>query len=382
MFGEKDTFVGIETKLALERFIKFFDILNNQVFLELSYDYQEDIVKNVLLKKEKAQISQIIIFGSENCIDDFKKYFGKAYIKINLLTKLCHEYYVYFPIPFDIKELLEALRNSKSDKNPFLNLEKIHTGFKRIFSDSNDYKNFLGKNDFDFFMNAGEKLTTRTDSKASKIEHHGKESEAPLLKNKFLSQIFDLAYASIMHSTESKQFNILWIDNNPERELSNIDERFKEFIKSKLKLEDLLYEIENTFENYSFYIYDKGKHLNSFKELKKYLETQGKRAKKLFARTPLKKEYIQISLKDFDFILIDIFIGEKFDGIDLLKLFTIHFPEIPAFVLSVSDDYDTIASAIQEGADYYILKTQVLSIPYLYYQYLEKLGGIISLLEK
>ena len=175
---------------------------------------------------------------------------------------------------------------------------------------------------------------------------------------------------------------ILWIDNNPERELSNIDERFKEFIKSKLKLEDLLYEIENTFENYSFYIYDKGKHLNSFKELKKYLETQGKRAKKLFARTPLKKEYIQISLKDFDFILIDIFIGEKFDGIDLLKLFTIHFPEIPAFVLSVSDDYDTIASAIQEGADYYILKTQVLSIPYLYYQYLEKLGGIISLLEK
>ncbi len=369
-----------EIKSSLKRILKFRNLPNNCIFFEPSENSQNDIMKNIFLNEKNRQLLHVIMFGSEDSVDNFYKIFGNNYLKNKLFTELCQEYYTYFPIPLNIDGIIDTLKSSVPRKNPFLNLKKIYQEFNGLFKDNSTYKSFIGNNIHDFFIRASENLLEKTDPKTKHIEYHGEAKEAPSLMKKFLFQIFDLTYANILHSKKCKQFNILWVDNNPERELSAIDDRFKEFIKPNIKLEGLLHKIENSFENYSFFIYDNQEDSNAFKKLREYLIAQDKH--ELFVRRPKKKIYAKIYIENFDFILIDILLGEEFNGIDLLELFTINFPEIPAFILSVSDESNTIASAIKEGADYYILKTQTLSIPYLYCQYLEKIGKIIAFLEK
>jgi CheY-like chemotaxis protein len=84
-----------------------------------------------------------------------------------------------------------------------------------------------------------------------------------------------------------------------------------------------------------------------------------------------------MSIKDFDFILVDIYLGEdEPNGIELIKLLTAKYPNIPSFALSVSDDFSIMKDAIKEGADYYILKNQIFSLLYVYYTYLKEIGEI------
>jgi CheY-like chemotaxis protein len=99
-----------------------------------------------------------------------------------------------------------------------------------------------------------------------------------------------------------------------------------------------------------------------------------------------KKEIKLQEINDYSLILVDIFLEEgserKVSGLDFIRAFTNFFPHIPAFILSVCDDYEVIADAVKGGADFYILKSDIFSMPFAYFLYLRKLSKVTDFIKK
>ena len=181
---------------------------------------------------------------------------------------------------------------------------------------------------------------------------------------------------------------ILYIENNIERKMETIDSRLAKFLKAETSLKDVINVLFNNSRLFEFYIHD-GREEKYGELYRKLLAKVGKgnpedakvRVKKLDNEGNL-FEYGEVPLRNFNFILVDIFLGNDVpDGVDFINLFRELIPHVPAFILSMSDSVFTIQEAIKKGADFYIMKNQIFSLPLTYVKYINSMGEAIKLLD-
>lgn len=172
------------------------------------------------------------------------------------------------------------------------------------------------------------------------------------------------------------ELKILIIDNNlrsfenPLKELLEIIPEYKFYLK---KLE------ANKFEQYSKFKKDL--------EWKKDAEEQKDKIIDLLLLSndgadSLKETKIkEIKIKNLDLILLDLDLGGggvQLEGEELLELFNQYHPEIPCFIFSSINEFNTIRKTLQGGANGYITKQRMISLPdkiRSYYE--EEIGKIV-----
>ena len=408
-------------KSALKRVIKYFDLkIDRVIFLELDYDDSngfQGMLVDYFLEESNENIPHCIIFSygkksfSPHIEDDSK---------IELFLRSCPEYYHCLSYPFNLSDLLEILRDlPQPKKNPFLKISDIRDKLGGLLEKKEENLNILGENNEAFFKKIGEISTEGGLNQLKETVYHGKNKDKEETKfiNKVNFQILQCAYANVLNQKSSEPFRVLLIENHSDHMLKSIDERYEAIIKKhNLKMDELLQEIEECFDNYQFFLYDgDGKKGNpTFVDLKKRiggksdtsLEIEVKKLSKRKADQDEKWENTpRVKIEDFNLILIDVFLVDSndfncvkngnegnaqsttfdnisFNGVDLLKLFTAYYPKIPSFILSMSDDFEIVSDTIKEGADFFIHKSKLFSLPYSYYCYIQKLGKIFPFISK
>jgi len=160
----------------------------------------------------------------------------------------------------------------------------------------------------------------------------------------------------IFRKREKLKFRFLIIDNNPNN--------FKDKIEK----------IKKSF-GFEFFI------CSQPQDFKRIIETDNLKEKK-FHFNSLEDTTEKKKISDFDFILLDLHLGKDNDGKDIYgdeileKLYT-ELPEIPVFILSIVDDPFVIQRFVLKGADKYIPKERLLSLPYEVYEFFESIGPIV-----
>ncbi len=410
---------------ALKRFLKFtldgdikVKILNKENIQKESIDnfniaivdiHDQLIIKGLSTKlmEHKAKIPFVIILGIEKKITDYDLLFldGKSddlLLPIRFLTHTCGlKYYRYFCLPDELFILADLLKKYKNKprcfQNPFNDFDKK---IKEIF------KKFSKKK----FV-PGEAFRYAIPEYRKKMRMKGFHDKLDKEENHLLEmQFYDLAVAYLKYKTRktgkeanednSREFNVLVIENKPEgeiKELSLMHANSASKNKDKVNLNSCFLQIQELFDGYQFWIHEKDvpvlnaskEELNSLldnaKDRKEIEKNILKRVRKLSSpdKNPNKGSN-NLSFKKIDLILIDIFLDEEatLSGLDFLRLFTILHPEIPAFILSGSEDTEVIGKTIKGKADYYILKKNIFSLPFIYYKYLDDLGALINYIEK
>jgi len=322
-----------------------------------------------------------IIVGSEydfrlkQIYEDNDEYLKKI-TEWKFLYELFPERIGYMSAPFKP----ELMWIPKQDYEYKLNLENIKSIFDTISRLTRKIKkNFLlNKNLEDpyyFIKIAGRYFTTEDMAEKYSIGHETAE------QSRFLHQMSNLLAGLIKviknNKNGSNMKHVLIIDNNIKRYINEIDTRFKEIFKKNTTLEEIIESCSIIIETYYYdsnfnNLYSMLSHVKKDEEFTINVKKNGS------------GEIVTKDInKDFECILVDIFLGEDVpSGVELMQLLTSKFPHVPSFALSVSDDFGIIKDAIKEGADYYILKNQIFSLPFVYYTYIEELGKIILYLKE
>ena len=370
--------------------------------------HSRDAVKTfakVLTDKNSSQIPFTIVLGIEQSLDDYDRLFlseiGDPLEPIRLLTHACGKKYCrYFSLLDEksrliifLKKKIEILKDKKKSltrENPFRKISQVEE-LKNIYSSTNKSTNeSLNK----FIEEAGGYCIPEYRKKRRHEGFHEKEG----FDTSLAFQFYDLAIACVKRKSQEwkeekrgNKFNVLLIENSSDGKIEgfaplNLDNA-KENESSKL--ESCLKKIEELFDHdYKFWIYPKEADYQILKDkLDSILDNSADRKKceaEILANVkPIDESNKQnngLSFKDIDLILIDIYLekGVSLSGLDFLKLFTLLYPEIPAFILSVSEDTEVIGKAIEQKADYFILKKNIFSLPFLFYRYIDDLGRLIS----
>ena len=227
---------------------------------------------------------------------------------------------------------------------------------------------------------------------------HGRESGDIHIE----ASLVDFLRVLLIHKECNKngKLKVLWIENNPERIMPEIDKRWDNFESQLIDIEKLvknesgeslsdkkicriLSYIFNSFGG-EIYIYTR-----NFRKLRDKLIEAWKKGQDLSVKCKKLSDVCDktthtptysISLQnDIDFVLIDIFLGEgEVDGLEIVKLLREIAPHVPAFTFSIANDYQVTRKTILNGSDFHIHKTQVFSIPYAYYAYINIIGPLIN----
>ena len=353
------------------------------------------------LTTETNTIPFTIVLGIEQSLDDYDRLFlSELYdpLKpIRLLTHACGKKYCrYFSLLDEKSRLIIFIKKKIKDdgkslklENPFKEISKVEE-LKNVYSStSSNNKSTLSNNKF--IKEAGEYCIPEHRKRRRHEGFHEKEG----IDTSLAFQFYDLAIACVKRKSqewkEEKKFNVLLIENSSDGKIEgfaplNLDNAKK---NESSKLESCLKKIEELFDHdYKFWIYPKEADYQTLKDkLDSILDNSADRQKceteildNVKPIDELNKQNNGLSFKDIDLILIDIYLekGAKLSGLDFLKLFTLLYPEIPAFILSVSEDTEVIGKAIKQKADYFILKKNIFSLPLLFYEYIDGLGRLIS----
>lgn len=250
--------------------------------------------------------------------------------------------------------------------NKFKDIQGSYGEIRKRFKEKNGANAVLiEENIFDFLQNVGkarnEKYIRQT------LGHKG-------FKENIRLQIWDLLRAVVLR--KDKGLNVLMIENKPNKPLTKIDERFKDILKNDMSLKDTLIKSFNLVGNSTLYIREK-----NFQELYRcLLKAKQKKEKNI----PINCAYLEkegntsVLLNDLDMILVDIYLEEKeIDGVDFVNVLREVVPDIPTFILSITNDYSTVQKAFSRGADLYVTKNQVFSVPFLYDSYINETGELI-----
>jgi CheY-like chemotaxis protein len=367
--------------------------------------HSQDIVNTYskdLRNPNKDSIPFTIIIGIEDKLEDYDKLFLEGaddlLESIRLLTHACgKKYYQYFCLPFQLEHLIDFLKRKIKD-NP----ETLENPFKRIPEVQDLQEAFTGSSGSDGFFNEAGKFAIPEYRKKKRLEgFHEKKNIDHLLAMQF----YDLAIAHAKYKSQApKEFNVLLIENKPDREIEELSPCLIESTDGPTgnqndhpakgpSLKFCLKKIEGLFGDYKFWIYKKDfsflkDKLDSIlddkenKQNKQKVEVEISKRVKLINDDSNKTEHEKSDLdfENIDLILIDIFLDKKakLSGIDFLTRFTLLYPEIPAFIMSGSEDTEVIGETIKGNADYYILKKHIFSLPFLFYEYIDGLGRLIS----
>lgn len=340
--------------------------------LTSSGDDNEEKFMEYLTGSNVEKIPITLIFSPEPAITNFQNYLGKS--SILLFTEIFYEYYRIVFVPGKITEhIKESIQSNFSFPNPFQNLEGRCENIKKTF-----FKKPPKKDLKDIFVEAGMLIYEETRSKAKIPFRHGKESEL-LQDKKNQMWFYYLLLASLFTAKRLPQpLKILWIENNPERNLESINSCLPLYINCN-SIKEIMKQFCNLF-NFEIDILEAG-----FKEtyyaLLKYRESIEEARITVSSLKDAQNSLISLkNIEKYSLILVDIFLGEDVDvnGVDFIRMFTNLFPHIPTFILSVCDDYEVVSDAIRSGADYYILKNDILSLPLAYFLFIRNLGRVIE----
>lgn len=256
-----------------------------------------------------------------------------------IFKKLSDRKKVAYMASFDIVDFIKDIKSLESNgkwDNPFQNISALKRTLKINEWDLKDIYTEISK-----VAMEGENRLKR---------FHGISSEEEnMRKHVFIECCLENIYA-LLEKGKWTCKKVLWIENKPDdvKVLKDInDNTIKSFLKK--------------YFNYKFEIKQTSDDIKScYKELQNH-----------------SKDY-----EKYDLILIDIFLGEdeKRSGKDFLHVLTHNYPHIPAFILSASEDLETISETIKEGADFYILKKYAASIPHYFRKFYEKIGKIVLLI--
>ena len=223
---------------------------------------------------------------------------------------------------------------------------------------------------FNFLQNVGSFENERRTREI--LGHEGEFKENVRL------QVWDLLKAILLR--DDKPLNVLIIENRPGRLLSEIDERFNNVLKEKnnFSLKQALNAIFGRLGKSIIYIRD-----DKFDELyEQFLKAKQKKQKKTVINckklTNDSSNYLSVNIDNMHLILVDIFLGEKVDGVDFVNVLREIVPHVPTFILSVTNDYRVVQQAFDRGADFYITKNQLFSVPFLYDAYINEMGEVIK----
>lgn len=339
----------------------------------------------ILINSDASQLPYVLIFGAERKgleIFNSEKY-GK-FSSIQLFTELCPEYYQYIPIPFEINEVISLFIKAKMD-NLFEEFKKTHPSpfkcFKNTLTKINEvFPQWHNGKEEEIFKEAGECCLEEYRKGEMRKMGHGTEGEEKIKKEDLIVQIFELLIAYILMNKRSKEQNWVLIEDKLEGPI------YGKNLKKTLALFNKVYKM------IKFWYWGTDK----FKDLKKSLEEEltelekegGKKTKEIRIKpvSILNNSEFDKKYNDIDCFLVDILLeGEKsgkfYDGLEFLNLLTNTHPEIPTLILSKSDEGADIKYAFERGASYYILKRKTLTLPYYYYQYLDELGKVITLIQ-
>lgn len=175
----------------------------------------------------------------------------------------------------------------------------------------------------------------------------------------------------------TKKLNVLLIDNNPDKFIQTLRWHGEIYSYNVYKIfGDEAYipgsPIEHSFENSLS---------NLISEINnQYQSDLPPITCTLIDGTPRKDEK---NLRDFDLILLDLHLGEKtgVHGQFILSGLLNSHPEIPIFILSAFKDPDTIHKMVRQGADGYVTKINLLTLPAKINQYFEEIGRVIWLIK-
>ena len=338
-------------------------------------NFIDNLFKNpsfVFLTGSRENIEKEIKDGVNN-IKDFKYFY-------DIFPEIC----AYIPAPFKpsclnrldkgvldkVQSLISELRNTYYNIKSKIKGRKFPKNFSEFLKDAGDY------------FGAGVEERERVS--------HGKSKEKQglrKLKIQIANLLAGIARMKLMklRQNENKNENkikVLLIDNNPEKDIAEIDERYSGLFEKALTIEEVFKLMEDSLETYFYEYKENMKDILSYKEFLKDLKKMKEEKKteiKVKCRKVEEDGYSTEIISSFDLILVDMYLGEEQpDGIEILNNLTEVCPEVPAFVLSISDDFEVIHKAAKAGADYYIIKNQVFSLPFVYYKYLENVGKILN----
>lgn len=213
--------------------------------------------------------------------------------------------------------------------------------------------------------------------------------------------LYDLIRARFIRKS-MRDLNVLWIENNPDRQILKIDKQFESnstpgegpLIKfnGNPEIGEVIATIMKTaIPNGRIYLVKE-----NFNRLRKILidslhedqthTIQVEVDELTGGGSTNPKITIDLS-EDVDFVLLDVYldegkkVSERVDGVELVNLLRETVPHIPVFILSISDDYQITRKTINGGADFHVTKRQLLSVPYLYAAYIGEIGNIISFIQ-
>ena len=331
-----------------------------------------------ILSAATQQIPNILIIEYEN--EKKEQYCYEE--DLDFLKEVLPEFVTEVTVPFHTSRLF---LHPTIIKNPFGGLHRLYYVLKQELKEDNNIQDILESNLAKFLIKAGKITGEKRIRKREQIFHqYGTKSLlfvqfvdliAAHVKKKFLESV----------SNGNNTLEILLIENHPERKLEEIDVRFKGVFKNKdFSIKHALKIIGESFEGYKFYLRENEFH-QLYNDLKKEAEEgiRKKYGKKEYwiGVEDLEKRKMEIPLDSLSLVLVDIHLNlkeEGFDGLEFVSLFKSYFPHVPIFILSGIDDYEAIRKAMNSGTEYYILKSQIFSLPYVYYSYIESVGNIIN----
>lgn len=193
---------------------------------------------------------------------------------------------------------------------------------------------------------------------------YNSEKVSHIQKEMLIQDYADCMSGLINYKRWAKGMKILVIDNKPEL------------------FENPLTELANIFDYNISYL------KNNFLEFFKKLEKKNRGEKFDFKLKCSDGE--ERSLSEFDLILLDLHLGTdettgqpiELTGQNILKEFIFSNPEIPVFILSSLEDTIVIRDTLQKGADFYVPKSRLLSLPGRINNYFREMGESLDAIEE
>ncbi len=302
--------------------------------------------------------------------------------EFRFFCKVFPEIIGYVSVPFNPNYLMiEDAKNLIGEK-----LEKVKENLENILNNKiyeriqsvSQLEGKIPKSWVEVFIKLGKYFDTEIEWREKIVHDASGQGEA-----NFLIQLANM-FAGLIRLTLTRcNIKLLLIDNRPDQDLVKIDERFN--FLGNVKLNEIFLLFEPVIETYIF----DGK-IKDFRWLLEEIEKRKGKEKKEVLYLPCKKVQNyenagvqEMDIEKFDAILVDMYLesGQP-DGLKILHQLTEVYPEIPAFVLSISDDFALIREAIRFGADYYIIKNQTFSVPYVLWDYIISMGKILEYFDK
>ncbi len=98
------------------------------------------------------------------------------------------------------------------------------------------------------------------------------------------------------------------------------------------------------------------------------------------SKDPETKPFGEIGLVDIDAVLVDLLLGDKTTGEDIIRLFYDFYPTMPVFIITRSEEPEILVKCLKnKGADRFIQKRRLNRLPWVMNDYMNNISPFIQL---